>query len=92
MVEILYFAAIKDITQKDKEFLDFDKIQIGDIVHWLIRKYQPLGKILWDDDSLSLKRSISIAINHKIIQNKDLLSIELAKGDKIGFIQPVSGG
>ena len=92
MVEILYFANIRDITQKDREFFHFKKKEVRDVVQWLIKKYHPLKEILWDDDKLSLKSAISIAINHKIIQNKDLLSIKLYEGDKLVFLQPVSGG
>ena len=92
MVELLYFANIRDITQKKNEFLNFEKKQIRDLVQWLIQKYKALHDILWDEEKDSLKSTISLAINHKIIQNKDLLSIELMEGDKVAFLLPVSGG
>ncbi|TFG27342.1 MAG: MoaD/ThiS family protein [Promethearchaeota archaeon] len=92
VVEVLYFASIRDITQKESEFFDFEKKQLRDLVQSLIQKYESLHDILWDEDKACLKSNVSIAINHKIIQNKDLLSIELMEGDKVAFLLPVSGG
>ncbi|MFX1259394.1 MAG: MoaD/ThiS family protein [Promethearchaeota archaeon] len=92
MVEVLYFAKIRDITQKDREFFHFKKKKIKDFLLWIIKKYPPLKDIFWEDENLSLKSSISIAINHKIIRNKDLLSIDLIEGDTVAFLLPISGG
>jgi len=92
MVEVLYFAGIRDITQKDTEICDFEQKKLRDLVQWLINKYAPLKEILWDNNNQSFRGYISIAINHKIIRNNDLLSIELHEGDKVAFLTPVSGG
>jgi MoaD family protein len=92
MVEVLYFAGIRDITQKDREICDLEQKKLRDLVQWLINKYAPLKEVLWDEDNQFFRGCISIAINHTIIRDNDPLSFELHEGDKVAFLTPVSGG
>ena len=92
MVEILYFANIRDITQKSSENISIQNRQVKDLVQELITRYPSLEGILWDEKSSSLKNNIAIAINHKMIPRDDYYSIELLENDKIAFLTPVSGG
>jgi MoaD family protein len=92
MVEVLYFASIKDITQKSSEIFSLQSHQVSDLIHELITKYPSLEDILWDEKSSSLKTSIAIAINHRMISKDEYHSIELLENDKVAFLTPVSGG
>ena len=92
MVEVLYFASIRDITQKNSEVFSIQSHQVEDLVHELITRYPPLEDILWDGKSSSLKPSIAIAINHKIIPKHEYHNLELVGNEMIAFITPVSGG
>jgi MoaD family protein len=92
MVEVLYFASIKDITQKSSEIFSLQSHQVRDLIHELITKYPSLEDILWDEKSSSLKTSIAIAINHRMISKDEYHSIELLENDKVAFLTPVSGG
>jgi MoaD family protein len=92
MVEVLYFANIKDITQKSSEMISLQSCQVKDLVQELIARYPSLEDILWDEKSSSLKNNIAIAINHKMIPKDEYHSLELLENDKIAFLTPVSGG
>jgi MoaD family protein len=92
MVEVLYFAYIKDITQKSSEMISLQSCRVKDLVQELVARYPSLEGILWDEKSSSLKNSIAIAINHKMIPKDEYHSIELLENDKIAFLTPVSGG
>ena len=92
MVEILYFANIRDITEKASEIIYLQKNQVTDLVQELITMYPPLAGILWDEKNSSLKTSISIAINHRMIPKNEYQSLKLLESDTIAFLTPVSGG
>ena len=92
MVEILYFADLKDITGKDKENINLNNNKLKELIHILINKYPPIKNLLWDEENQILKNIISIAINDSIIHNKDKLTIQLSDDDKVAFLLPVSGG
>lgn len=92
MVEILYFADLKDITGKDKENINLNNNKLKELIHILINKYPPFKNLLWDEGNQILKNIISIAINDSIIHNKDKLTIQLSNDDKVAFLLPVSGG
>jgi MoaD family protein len=92
MVEVLYFANIKDITQKSSEMISLQSCQVKDLMQELIARYPSLEGILWDEKSSSLKNNIAIAINHKMIPKDEYHSLELLENDKIAFLTPVSGG
>ena len=92
MVEVLYFANIRDITEKISENISPQNNTVRDIVQQLIKIYPPLEEILWDQKNSSLKSGISIAINHKMIPKNEYESLKLLESDTIAFLTPVSGG
>lgn len=92
MIEILYFAQLKEIVEKDKETLDLKEIKVRELLNWLTNKYHPFKEILLDNKNNKLKNYISIAINHQVIHEQDILSTKLHEGDTIAFLLPVSGG
>jgi len=92
MVEVLYFANIRDITEKISENISPQNNTVRDLVQQLIKIYPPLEEILWDQKNSSLKSGISIAINHKMIPKNEYESLKLLESDTIAFLTPVSGG
>ena len=92
MVEVLYFANIRDITEKASEVIYLQNNQVRDLVQELIQMYPSLEDILWDEKNSSLKASISIAINHRMIPKDEYQSLKLLESDTIAFLTPVSGG
>ncbi len=91
-VQVLYFADLKDITGKDKESFALNNNKLIDVVDLLFEKYQAIKKLIWNENNSSLKEIISIAINDRIVHEKEKLSIDLSEGDRIAFLLPVSGG
>ncbi|MBD3254228.1 MAG: MoaD family protein [Candidatus Lokiarchaeota archaeon] len=92
MVELLYFAELKEITGKEKEEFDLTVDNMRELITHLISKYEKIKKLVWDEENARLKGTISIAINHKIRYEKDKLSITLNPEDKVSLLLPVSGG
>ena len=92
IIEVLYFADLKDITGKDKENFTINNNTLNEVVHLLFEKYHSFKDIMWTEKNNSLKEIISVAINDSIIHKKEKLSIELSEGDRIAFLLPVSGG
>ena len=91
-VEILYFADFKDITGKDREFLELNENTINGLISRVFSKYDPIKNLIWDDEMKSLKGNISIVINDKLITDKNKEKLELADGDKVAFLLPFAGG
>ncbi|TFG04937.1 MAG: MoaD/ThiS family protein [Promethearchaeota archaeon] len=93
MVEILYFADFKTITKKEKEtFHLLNHKSLIDLIQRLIVKYPSLEQILLDSDNGEIKKSISVAVNHSIINRQKIETYRLNKEDKVAFMLPVSGG
>lgn len=91
-VTVLYFADFKDIAGLDKENYDLDKNELIDLINLIFEKYSLFKSLIWDAINQTLKTTISIAINDKLIKKKDILSIKLSDGDKIALLLPFSGG
>jgi len=91
-VEVLYFADFKDITGKDREFLELDENTINGLTLSIFKKYSSIKNLLWNDGIKSLKGNISIVINDKLIKENDKEKLELADGDKVAFLLPFAGG
>ena len=91
-INVLYFAELKEATQKDKESFDLDNSSVKELIDLLFKKYHSLKNYLWDNDLENLKSNISIALNDKVVQIEDKLSISLSSGDKVAFLLPMSGG
>ena len=93
MVQVLYFADLKSITEKEKEHIILnEKKNLMHLTQQLIVKYPSLEKILLDSDNGKIKKSISISLNHSIIDRQKIETYRLNKDDKVAFLLPVSGG
>ena len=91
-VEILYFADFKDITGKDREFLELDEKTVNGLTLKIFSKYNPIKNLIWDNEIKNLKGNISIVINDKLFTGKNKGKIELIDGDKVAFLLPFAGG
>ncbi|GAG77528.1 unnamed protein product [marine sediment metagenome] len=91
-VEILYFADFKDITGKDREFLELKENTVEGLTSEILSKYNPLKNLIWDEEIKKLKGNISIVINDKLITDKNKGETELIDGDKVAFLLPFAGG
>ncbi len=91
-VEILYFADFKDITGKDREFLELKENTIEGLTSKIFSKYNPIKNLIWDDEIKNLKGNISIVINDKLITDKNKGIKKLIDGDKVAFLLPFAGG
>lgn len=93
IVEVLYFAEIKNITGKEQEKIELDKGHLGDLYNILIKKYgKKIKSIIWDEKKQEIHNLISILINNKAVQEKNPILVNLENGDIVVFLMPVSGG
>ena len=92
VVEVLYFAKLKDITNKDKEIFSSGEMMLIDLIFSLLKKYPSLKEIIWDEQQFSLSSNVTLAINHKQISQINLESFRLKETDKVAFLLPFSGG
>ena len=91
-VEILYFADFKDITGKDREFLELKENTVEGLTSKIFSKYNPLKNLIWDDERKILKGNISIVINDKLITDKNKGKMKITDGDRVAFLLPFAGG
>jgi len=91
-VEVLYFANFKDITEKDREFLELKGNTVEELTSKLFNKYDPIKNLIWDEEIKSLKVDISIVLNDKLITDKNKGKVALVDGDKVAFLLPFAGG
>jgi len=91
-VEVLYFANFKDVTGKDREFLEIKENTVEFLASKIFSKYNPIKNLIWDDEIKNLKRNISIVINDKLITDKNKGKMTLEDGDKVAFLLPFAGG
>ena len=93
IVEVLYFAEMKDITGKEKEKFEVSNNQLKSLIDLLLNKYKlPLRNLLWDDNAQNISNLISVIINNQAVIQKNPLLAEINDGDVIAFLLPVSGG
>jgi MoaD family protein len=93
IVEVLYFAELKDITGKEKEEFELPNNQLKVLIELLLDKYKlPLRDLLWDENTQNVSNLISIIINNQAVIQKNPLLAQLNDGDIIAFLTPVSGG
>ena len=91
-VNVLYFAELKDITNKDNEDFELNVNRLKVLIDLLIEKYPNIQNIIWDQNTQELRNTISVIINNQPHHEKELLSKKLNDGDTIAFLLPVSGG
>ena len=93
IVEVLYFAEFKDITEKEKEKFELSKYHLKDLIDLLIEKYgTKIQNLIWDDYAQKMHSLISTIINNQAIHEKNPSLVKLNDGDAIAFLMPVSGG
>lgn len=92
MIEILYFAELKEITGKASERLPIKDVYVNIILEKIFEFHPKLRNILWDEQSKTLKKSISIAIDDRIRSNHQIEQLLIKDGTKIAFLLPMSGG
>ncbi len=80
-VEILYFAAARDVTGQAREVVELPSavIDIGGFICWLVQCYPDLEPH---------QRSLRIAKNETFAEARELL----AEHDVLAVIPPVAGG
>ncbi len=78
MIQIKYFGAIAEETKSREEVFPFSEMNLQQLIDELEQKYQ-LKKL-----------SFSVAVNQKIIQDKENYSIK--KNDIIALLPPFAGG
>lgn len=89
---MLYFADFKDITGKNREFLELKENTVEGLTSTIFSKYNPIKTLIWDDEIKNLKGNISIVINDKLISGKNKGKKKLLDGDKVAFLLPFAGG
>ena len=93
IVEVLYFAEMKDITGKEKEKFELSNNQLNNLIELLLAKYKlPLRNLLWDEKTQNISSLISVIINNQAVIQKNPLLTKINDGDVIAFLLPVSGG
>lgn len=77
MVTVLYFAHLKEITNKEKEKFRCSNKKISDLIYLIQQKYSqfPNGPFL-------------ISVNEQLVP----LDYTMQQNDYVAFIPPVSGG
>ena len=91
IVEVLYFAELKEITGKEKEKFELSHSSLKGLLDLLFKKYNLKG-LIWDQNEQKIHNLISVIVNNQAIHKKDPLLINLNDGDTIAFLLPVSGG
>jgi len=91
-VEMLYFANFKDITGKNREFIELKENTVEGLTSKIVCKYNLVKNLIWDNDTKNLKGNISIVINDKMITDKNKGKKKLLDGDKVAFLLPFAGG
>ena len=88
----MYFADFKDITGRSNESFLLEKKNLKELIDLLVHKYPNIKKLILDNDSNKIKKSISIVVNGNIVLKKDNINISFNKKDRIAFLLPFSGG
>ena len=92
IVEVLYFAEMEKITDKQKEKFKLPNNTLKCLIDLLLSKYQGLREIIWDDKLNNLNNIVSVIINNQPLHGEKILTKKLNDKDKIAFLLPISGG
>ncbi len=79
MIQVLYFAGLKDIAGKEREQLPVQSLSVLELLGWARSTYEG-----FPTDT----GSVLVAVNEEYAQPDD----EIVAGDVVAFIPPVSGG
>jgi sulfur-carrier protein len=84
MIEILYFARIRELVGQAKESATppANVNDVGTLANWLRERGEPWRTALAPD------KALRIAVNQRMAQ----AATPLADGDEVAFFPPVTGG
>ncbi len=91
LIEVLYFAEIKDITGKEREKFDIHQ-NMNNLLQLLFEKYPSLRELICTKETHNFHNIISVIKNNQAIHERNPSLISLNDGDTIAFLLPVSGG
>lgn len=77
MITVHYFARLRELTGKEKETIEQDRMSVQELLDWAEVTYPGFGK-----------DTIHVAVNEEFALKDDLIQ----SGDDCAFIPPVSGG
>ena len=77
MITVLYFAGLKEITNKEEEKINWSNQTVKELMDWIEQTYQGFSK-----------QPIHIAVNEEYVP----LDYTIQSGDMVALIPPVSGG
>jgi len=92
VIEVLYFADLKDITGKNKEVFNLQNSNLLELLNQIFKNYSAIKELIWNDKENNLKNNISVAVNDEIINDTNKISKSISDGDRIAFLLPISGG
>ncbi len=92
IVNILYFAELKEITKKESEKLELVNGELKELIDLIVKKYPGIQDLIWDKKTQNLSNTISTIINNQAIHTKAPLLKKLNDADTVAFLLPVSGG
>ncbi len=79
MVELLYFAGLKEIVGREREQLPVQSLSVQELLGWVRDTYSGFP---------SDPGAVLVAVNEEYAQLDD----KITAGDVVAFIPPVSGG
>lgn len=77
MITVLYFAGLKEITNKEEEKVNWSNQTVKELMDWIEQTYQGFSN-----------QPIHIAVNEEYVP----LDYMIQSGDMVALIPPVSGG
>ncbi|MCL7414888.1 MAG: MoaD family protein [ANME-2 cluster archaeon] len=87
-VTVKLFANLREQAGKAK--IEANGHDLGEVLEWLIKKYEGLGELIFDNNGLH--PFIHVMVNGISVKDKEGLKTELHNGDEIALFPPVSGG
>ena len=92
IINVLYFAELKDITNKENEKFELESRDMKELIDLIIKKYPGLQDLIWDQKTQKLRNNISTIINNQALHTINPLLKKLNDADTVAFLLPVSGG
>ncbi len=77
MIQLHYFARLRELTGKSEEVIEQDSLTVQELLNWAEATYPGFGT-----------DTIQVAVNEEYALKDDIIK----SGDVCAFIPPVSGG